>query len=103
MIRASSSGDHLLCFFAGDSDVCGGMLRFPLLPLPGRDPGPVPAVAICPRLAAVGPPKLPRGAPPTGPTRGDGTAGATANDAGGGPPRGAGAAVEDGTAVVGVW
>ena len=34
MISASSSGDHLLCFLAGDSDVCGGMVRFP--PLPGR-------------------------------------------------------------------
>jgi len=27
MIRASSSGDHLLCFLAGLSAVCGGMLR----------------------------------------------------------------------------
>lgn len=42
MIKASSSGDHLLCFLAGDSDVCGGMLRFPLLPLPGRDAEPEP-------------------------------------------------------------
>lgn len=29
MIKASSSCDHLLCFLAGDSDACGGMLRFP--------------------------------------------------------------------------
>lgn len=41
MMRASSSGDHLLCFFAGDSEVWGGMLRFPLLPLPGREAVPV--------------------------------------------------------------
>lgn len=29
MIWASSSGDHLLCFLAGLSAVCGGMLRLP--------------------------------------------------------------------------
>lgn len=28
-MRASSSGDHLLCFLAGVSEGCGGMLRFP--------------------------------------------------------------------------
>ena len=44
MIRASSSGDHLLCFFAGDSSEWGGMLRFPPVPLGvgtfgGRIPG----------------------------------------------------------------
>lgn len=32
MIKASSSGDHLLCFLAGVSDGCGGMLRFPPVP-----------------------------------------------------------------------
>ena len=31
MIKASSSGDHLLCFFAGDSAACGGIVRFPVI------------------------------------------------------------------------
>ena len=34
MIRASSSGDHLLCFLAGESELCGGMVRL----APGADP-----------------------------------------------------------------
>lgn len=33
MIKASSSGDHLLCFLAGVSEGCGGILRFPPVPL----------------------------------------------------------------------
>lgn len=99
MMRASSSGDHLLCFFAGDSDVCDGMLRFPP-PLPGRDavldPGacPDPAAAaetLCP-LART---------PPTPPRRGDNGPAATANEASGGPPEGSVTAA-DGWAEVGV-
>lgn len=31
MIRASSSGDHLLCFLTGWSDAWGGMLRLLLV------------------------------------------------------------------------
>jgi hypothetical protein len=31
IISASSSADHLLCFLAGDSDACGGMLRLPVM------------------------------------------------------------------------
>jgi hypothetical protein len=35
MMRASSSADHLLCFLAGDSDGCAGILRLvPAPPLP---------------------------------------------------------------------
>ena len=33
MIKASSSADHLLCFLAGVSEGCGGILRFPPVPL----------------------------------------------------------------------
>ncbi len=36
MIRASSSGDHLLCFLAGDSAGWGGMLRLPPAPVLAR-------------------------------------------------------------------
>ncbi len=44
MIRASSSADHLLCFFAGDSDEWGGMLRLPWTPaVPTPAPAPAPA------------------------------------------------------------
>lgn len=39
MISASSSGDHLLCFFAGDSATCGGMARLPLAAKPGATGG----------------------------------------------------------------
>ena len=78
MIRASSSGDHLLCFFAGDSAVCGGMLRFPP-PLPGRgpvlEPGDGPG-ALSP--LALGPPAAPRRGDDNGPAP-------AANGAGGGP------------------
>lgn len=35
-MRVSSWDDHLVCFLAGDSNVCGGMLRFPP-PLLGRE------------------------------------------------------------------
>ena len=55
MMRASSSGDHLLCFFAGGSDVCGGMLRFPLALL-GRALSLEPVVArsqLLPRRSAL--------------------------------------------------
>lgn len=40
-MTASSSGDHLLCFFAGDSVGCGAMLRLPVARRigPGPDPG----------------------------------------------------------------
>lgn len=48
MISESSSGDHLLCFLAGESELCGGMVRFPpvvkagtpipTLGTPGRGP-----------------------------------------------------------------
>ena len=46
MISESSSGDHLLCFLAGESELCGGMVRFapagnagtPTLDTPGRGP-----------------------------------------------------------------
>jgi hypothetical protein len=78
MIRASSSGDHLLCFFAGDSAVCGGMLRFPP-PLPGR--GPVLEPGAGPETLS----PLVRG-PPAAPRRGDDNGPApAANGAGGGP------------------
>jgi hypothetical protein len=40
MMTASSSGDHLLCFLAGDSVGCGAMVRFPGAPRLGPDPGP---------------------------------------------------------------
>lgn len=33
MMTASSSADHLLCFFAGDSDGCVPILRLPPLPM----------------------------------------------------------------------
>lgn len=47
MISASSSGDHLLCFLAGDSAGCGGMLRFPPPPLlPPLPPGPLGPLAL---------------------------------------------------------
>ena len=36
IISASSSGDHLLCFFAGDSAECGPMLRFAAIELVAR-------------------------------------------------------------------
>jgi hypothetical protein len=36
---ASSSCDHLLCFFAGDSDGWEGMLRFPPVPVGARTCG----------------------------------------------------------------
>lgn len=39
MIKASSSGDHLLCFLAGDSATCGGMARLPLTARPGATGG----------------------------------------------------------------
>ncbi len=86
MMRASSSGDHLLCFLAGDSDVCDGMLRFPP-PLPGRDadlelgacPAPTTAETLCPLARA----------PPTAPSRGDNGPVATAKEASGGPLEGA--------------
>jgi hypothetical protein len=39
MMIASSSGDHLLCFFAGDSDGWEGMLRFPPAPEGARTCG----------------------------------------------------------------
>lgn len=45
MIKWSSSRDHLLCFLAGDSDVWGGMLRFP-------DTSTVAARTVCPGCAA---------------------------------------------------
>lgn len=35
----SSSGDHLLCFLAGDSDGWEGMLRFPPVPAAARTCG----------------------------------------------------------------
>jgi hypothetical protein len=78
-MRASSSGDHLLCLFAGDSDVCGGKLRFPP-PLPGRPPPDDRAAADCPdpdtagTLCLLGP-----GPAPARLGRGD-------NGAGGGAP-----------------
>lgn len=37
----SSSGDHFVCFLAGDSAACGGMLRFPrFIRLDGPGAGP---------------------------------------------------------------
>jgi hypothetical protein len=83
MIRASSSGDHLLCFLAGDSDVCGGMLRFPP-PLPGRGAGL--ELGVGPEtlnaLLAPAPPAAP-------PRRGDRGPAAPARGASGGPLGGA--------------
>ena len=102
IIKASSSGDHLLCFLAGDSDVCGGMLRFPPLPLPGRDADPAPP-ACAPRVPTGGPVKLLRAAGPTTPRCGEETWGPPAKGAGGGPPRDVAVAVEDETEAVGVW
>ena len=98
MIKVSSSGDHLLCFFAGDSDVCDGMLRFPP-PLPGRRPvlelglGPMPAAART--LGRLAP------APPAAPRRGDSGLAAIANDAVGGPTGCPGTAADVGTVVDG--
>lgn len=110
MIRASSSGDHLLCFFAGDSEVCGGMLRLPLLGA-GRDSGPklTPPPVGCALPGATDAPTPPTLVPPGKSPRGDDALGATAEDAGGGPPvdtvdtaDGAGGGmVEDGTCWVG--
>jgi hypothetical protein len=97
MISASSSGDHLLCFFAGDSDVCDGMLRFPP-PLPGR--GPVLELGVGPETLSALAPALPAAAP----KRGDkGPAAAAAKEAGGGPLRGAVAAADAGTVLDGCW
>jgi len=93
MISASSSGDHLLCFFAGDSDVCDGMLRFPP-PLPGREPilelgvGPETLNALAPAL-------------PAAPKRGDKGPAAAAKEAGGGPLRDA--VTVAGTVLDGCW
>lgn len=96
MMRASSSGDHLLCFLAGDSDVCEGMLRFPP-PLPGREtdlevsacPAPNAAETLCPRALA----------PPTAAAkRGDS---GPADEAGGGPAEDAVTAAGGGTEVDG--
>jgi hypothetical protein len=94
MMRESSWDDHLLCFFAGDSNVCGGMLRFPP-PLPGRefilelDVGPEMLGALLPVPAAA-------------PDRGDNGPVATAKDAGDGPLVDAVAAADTGTVLDGV-
>lgn len=98
MMRASSSGDHLLCFLAGDSAECGGMLRFPP-PLPGR--GPDLELGLCPALVAAEAlcPLAP--APTAAPARGDNAPGATANAASGGPLGGAVAVTDGGTEVDG--
>lgn len=100
MMRASSSGDHLLCFFAGDSDVCCGMLRFPP-PLPGRDPnlelGACDDETLCPLALAPAPAAA-------APGRGDNGPAATANEASGGPPEAAAATAADrGTDVDAGW
>jgi hypothetical protein len=81
MMRLSSWDDHLLCFLAGDSNVCGGMLRFPP-PLLGRE--------LLLELG-VGPEMLGALAPvsPAAPNRGDNGPVATAKDACGGPLVGA--------------
>lgn len=99
MIRASSSGDHLLCFFAGESDVCDGMLRFPP-PLPGREPALEPGAGPVPGA----PETLGRLAPasPAAPRRGDNVpAAATAEETCGGLLWGAAAAAADAGIVVG--
>ena len=98
MISASSSGDHLLCFFAGESDVCDGMLRFPP-PLPGREPALEPGAGPVPGA----PETLGRLAPasPAAPRRGDNVPAATAKEACGGLLWGAAAAAADAEIVVG--
>lgn len=95
MISASSSGDHLLCFLAGDSEVCGGMVRFPP-PLPGRPELTLPDTEF---------PKLPPTPGPPAPLDlGDRVPVAGANVADDEPPRGGCAtAVEGGTVVVDVY
>jgi len=89
MIRASSSGDHLLCFLAGESDVCDGMLRFPP-PLPGREPALEPGAGAVP-----GAPKTLCRLAPAALRRGDRGPAATAKEVCGGPLWGAAAAAAD--------
>ena len=84
MSRASSSRDHLLCFFAGDSAVRGGKLRFPVVLLGCKSD---PAASGSAEPGATETLCLLAPAPPTTP-RGDGPA-ATAKGAGGGPLGGA--------------
>lgn len=76
MMRASSSGDHLLCFFAGLSAV-GGMLRL-LLPGPGpgpSDPGPLGSAGRGTEMPPPPPTKAPAGAYPPPPRKGYGPGG----------------------------
>ena len=98
MIRVSSSGDHLLCFLAGDSDVCDGMLRFPP-PLPGR--GPARELGLGPAPAAAGTLGRLAPAPPAAPRRGDSGPAAIANEAVGGPAGCPGTAADAGTVLGG--
>ena len=110
MIRASSSADHLLCFFAGDSEVCGGMLRLPP-PGAGRDSEPklTPPAVGCPLPGDVDAPNPLNLVPPEKSPRGDEVLGATVEDIGWGPPvetvdvavGAGGGMVEDGTCWVG--
>lgn len=85
MISESSSADHLLCFFAGDSDACGGMLRFPWGPVadaaaPALPPDPVvPVPLLPPPLPLPLPPPPPTAATPTAVAGADAGAGAGAN------------------------
>ena len=74
MISASSSGDHLLCFLAGLSVVCGGMLRLLAGDGAGAGPGPIdprPPDAADPGLCPPPPPgTAPAGAYPPPPRKG---------------------------------